>query len=173
MDNEVHSQLVTVLLETPGTYDYTVRTSLLVNIPNNHSLTRSQDPQADISLIISQLSAMYFSNGSWGLLIFIDRVLSRVLGTTLSDRLLEIRRLLEVEQIAKNKKQFSTPLPSSDELHEEAEKKEKQTKVAYKSKKDGLLLRTTGISSMPVEIFYSYSHKDEKLRKGLKLISAF
>lgn len=131
MDNEVHSQLVMALLEAPGMNDYTVRTSLLVNIPNSHSLTRSQDPQADISFIISQLSAMHFSNGSWGLLIFIDRVLSRVSGTTLSDRLLEIRRLFEAALVAKDNGQSGTQLPHSEEVHEETEKKENASDDAH------------------------------------------
>jgi len=124
MNKEVHSQLVMALLEAPGMNDSIIRTSLLGNIPNNHSLTRSQDPQADVSLIVNQLATMHFSNGEWGLLIFINAVLLRVLGTTLSDRLLEICRLLEAEQGAKDKEHFSTPLPHSEEVHEEIEKNE-------------------------------------------------
>lgn len=165
MDNEVHSQLVTALLETPGMNDYTVRTSLLVNIPNNHSLTRSQDPQADISFIISQLSAMHFSNGSSGLLLFIDRVLSRVSGTTLSDRLQEIRQLLEAALVAKDNVQSSTQLPDSDEVHGEAEKKENTSDDAHNI----ILQQAQEYHSEVIEVLQSLLKVQEFLKLVFKL----
>lgn len=131
MDSEVHDRLITTLLEIPGMDDSTVRTSLLTNIPIHHSLTRHNDPHADVSLIVSELARIHFSDGMWGLLIFIDRALSRVSGTTLSDQLQELRRILVAEQSIKDKVQHATQCETGEVVLEKAEKKENPPEEAH------------------------------------------
>ncbi len=117
MDNEVHSRLVTKLLEIQGMHDYNVRTSLILNIPNQRNLTRhNSDARADVTFIVNELAGMYSSeDGKWALSTFIDNVLPRVSGTTLGTELQELQHLLEAEQSAKRR---------PDAFHEEAAKQE-------------------------------------------------
>lgn len=100
MDSTIHSRLVTTLLDIPGMDDYTVRTSLVLNIPYHQHLARhNQDARADITYIVNGLAEMRFLDGTWPLLTFIDNALARVPpGTSLSTQLQELRRLLEDEQ---------------------------------------------------------------------------
>jgi nucleoside phosphorylase len=100
MDNNIYSRLVTKLLKVPGMDDYTVRTSLILNIPYHQQLARhNQDARADVIYIVNGLAEMRFSDGTWSLLTFIDNALARVPpGTSLSTQLQDLRHLLEDEQ---------------------------------------------------------------------------
>src|ERR1051326_7517935 len=102
MDNEVYSRLVKKLLEIPGMDDYTVRTSLILSIPNHQLLTRhNSNPRADVTFIVDGLARMYFLVGKWALSAFIDNALVRVSGITLSTELQKLQHLLGTDQIAK------------------------------------------------------------------------
>ena len=96
MDNNIHSRLVTTLLKVPGMDDYTVRTSLILNIQGYQHLARhNQDARADVIYIVNGLAEMRFSDGTWSLLTFIDNALARVPpGTSLKAQLQELRQLL-------------------------------------------------------------------------------
>lgn len=112
----MRSSLITKLLEIQGMHDYTVRTSLILNIPNHQHLTRhNSDARTDITFIVNGLAEMRFLDGKWALTAFIDNALARTSGTTLSIQLQDLQHRLETEQHAKEQ---------AGEIHEELVEKE-------------------------------------------------
>jgi hypothetical protein len=138
MDNNIHSRLITTLLKVPGMDDYTVRTSLILNIQGYQQLARhNQDARADVIYIVNGLAEMRFSDGTWALLIFIDNALARVPhGTSLKAQLQELRQLLEDGQSADEHSGEAPVEPEKKEKppdndHQEIEEKEGQTGEAH------------------------------------------
>ncbi len=96
MDRELHSRLVSLLLNIPGMDDYATRSNLLVGIPNRLALPRSQsNPSTDISSLASHLAEMQLRGGQWAILILIDNALPRLEGTKDGEQLEDLRLQLE------------------------------------------------------------------------------
>ena len=98
MDRELHSELVSLLLNIPGMDDYTTRSSLLAGIPNplRLSLPRSQpNAYTDISGLVSELAKMQLRDGRWAVLILIDNALLRLEGTKDGEQLEDLRHQIE------------------------------------------------------------------------------
>ncbi len=96
MNNQQRRSLVQLLLRIPGIEIYMTRTTLLIGIPNTHSLSRDEgNTQNDITMLVSQLSNIFLNDtGEWALQILIENARWRISGTTLDGELATLQQQL-------------------------------------------------------------------------------
>jgi hypothetical protein len=114
MNNQQRRSLVQLLLNIPDIESYMTRTTLLMGIPNTHSLSRDAgNPQNDINMLVSQLSNIFLNDTGVGALqILIENACSRVSGTTLDGELATLQQqLIAQHQRADTPPVSARPIP--------------------------------------------------------------